>query len=483
MALSTATFGGATSGNVWNGRSLVATLLVHVGPAEALYYVCHRTCHRNEYVYRRYHQLHHASVTPEPSTVGSSTWVEQVGVAGLMWLALIGGRLLSGGLPIGTLYTYVLLFDWLRACGHCNVDVVPPSVYRSFPLLQYLLFTPSYHLLHHEHRDANFCLFVPLYDYLGNTMRPMALHKMKPREACSIAHLEYSEEHVPEFVFLLHGVELLHPWHVPFGFRAFTSHGYRPTCLLYLLWPFTIAMTSIYLFWGSAFKLWNYYIKEHFHQVWCIPRCGFMYFVPQQKDAINNLIEKAILHADRSGVKVLGLGALNKMEALNCGGLLFLKKHPNLKVRICHGDTLTVAIILKALPENVSEVFLTGSTSKIGRAIALYLCEKDVKVLMLTTLEERFQTIKMEASPTMRNNLVQVTSYYEGEGCKTWILGKSANYVEQSFAQAGTYFHQFVVPPVKKHRKDCTYGKLASIQLPIKDVKGLASCEVSGLNF
>jgi hypothetical protein len=67
---------------------------------------------------------------------------------------------------------------------------------------------------------------------------------------------------------------------------------------------------------------------------------------------------------------------------MNGGGLLFVNKFKDLKVRICHGNTLTTAVILHELPENVEEVFLTGSTSKIGKAIALYLCRKRVRVLV-----------------------------------------------------------------------------------------------------
>jgi hypothetical protein len=33
-------------------------------------------------------------------------------------------------------------------------------------------------------------------------------------------------------------------------------------------------------------------------------------------------------------------------------------------------------------PSNVKEVFLTGATSKLGRAIALYLCRKKTSVLV-----------------------------------------------------------------------------------------------------
>jgi hypothetical protein len=69
-------------------------------------------------------------------------------------------------------------------------------------------------------------------------------------------------------------------------------------------------------------------------------------------------------------------------EALNGGGTLFVGKHPDLKVRVVHGNTLTAAVILNEIPSNVKEVFLTGATSKLGRAIALYLCRKKIRVLV-----------------------------------------------------------------------------------------------------
>lgn len=71
-----------------------------------------------------------------------------------------------------------------------------------------------------------------------------------------------------------------------------------------------------------------------------------------------------------------------KNEALNGGGTLFVNKHPNLRVRVVHGNTLTAAVILHEIPDNVEEVFLTGATSKLGRAIALYLCQRRVRVLV-----------------------------------------------------------------------------------------------------
>lgn len=70
-------------------------------------------------------------------------------------------------------------------------------------------------------------------------------------------------------------------------------------------------------------------------------------------------------------------------ESLNGGGTLFVKKHPNLKVRVVHGNTLTAAVILNEIDKDVKEVFLTGATSKLGRAIALYLCRKRIRVMVI----------------------------------------------------------------------------------------------------
>ncbi|XP_076912962.1 very-long-chain aldehyde decarbonylase GL1-1-like isoform X2 [Bidens hawaiensis] len=201
-----------------------------------------------------------------------------------------------------------------------------------------------------------------------------------------------------------------------------------------------------------------------------------MYFLPFAKDDINNQIEEAICMADRIGVKVLSLAALNKNEGLNGGGKLFVMKHPDLKVRVVHGNTLTAAVILNEIPIDIKEVFLTGATSKLGRAIALYLARRKVRVLMLTQSTERFKSIQQEAPLENQNFLCQVTEFLAAKHCKTWILGKWALPREQRWAPPGTHFLQFVVPPVFEIRKDCTYGKLAAMRLP-DDVQGLGVCE------
>lgn len=228
--------------------------------------------------------------------------------------------------------------------------------------------------------------------------------------------------------------------------------------------------------WAKTFVVSFYNLRGRLHHTWAVPRFGFQYFLPFAAAGINKQIEEAILDADKLGVKVISLAALNKNEALNGGGTLFVNKHPNLKVRVVHGNTLTAAVILNDLPKDVKEVFLTGATSKLGRAIALYLCRRRVRVLMLTLSTERFEKIKKEAPANCQNYLVQVTKYQAARTCKTWIVGKWITPREQSWAPPGARFHQFVVPPILPFRRDCTYGDLAAMRLP-DDVQGLGSCE------
>jgi len=67
-------------------------------------------------------------------------------------------------------FGYALAFDGLRAMGHCNVEVFPSKPFRAIPVLRYLIYTPTYHVIHHTEREANFCLFMPLFDLLGGTL-------------------------------------------------------------------------------------------------------------------------------------------------------------------------------------------------------------------------------------------------------------------------------------------------------------------------
>ncbi|KAM7477084.1 hypothetical protein LguiB_024327 [Lonicera macranthoides] len=456
---------------VWDTRGFIAILILHMGVSEPLYYWIHKCFHGN-YLFTHYHSLHHSSAVPQPFTAGNATLLEQLVLTIVVGIPIIGSCLIGCG-STTMFYGYILAFDFLRCLGHCNVEIVPHQLFETFPFLRYLLYTPTYHSLHHTEMGSNYCLFMPLYDALGSTLNEKSwdLHRK-----IRLASASGKNMGVPEFVFLAHVVDLTSALHVPFVLRSLGSMPYSAKIFLLPCIPFSFMVMLVMWAKSKTFLATFYNLRGRLHQTWVVPRFGFQYFLPFAREGINKHIEDAILRADKLGVKVISLAALNKNEALNGGGTLFVNKHPNLKVRVVHGNTLTAAVILNEISEDVREVFLTGATSKLGRAIALYLSRRRIRVLMLTSSTERFQKIKEEAAAEYQNYLVQVTKYQAARNCKAWIVGKWITAREQSWAPAGTHFHQFVVPPIFSFRRDCTYGDLAAMKLPL-DVQGLGSCE------
>ncbi|XP_010278025.1 PREDICTED: protein ECERIFERUM 3 [Nelumbo nucifera] len=451
----------------WNSKGLIYAVILHVLVSEPLYYWIHRQFH-SDYLFTHYHSLHHSIKAPTAYTAGYATPLEHLVLNVIMGIPVLGASLMGAG-SISLIYGYVLIFDALRCMGLCNVEVIPHQIFRLFPFLKYLIYTATYHSLHRAEMNTNFCLFMPIYDALGRTLNTKSweLHKKIS------TGLNWK---VPDFVFLCHVVDITSSMHAPFLYRSLTSMPFKMMLAYLPYWP--IAFMVMLAMWikSRPFIVSFYSLKGFLQNTWSVPRYGFQYFIPFALDGINRQIEHAILDADRLGVKVISLAALNKNEALNGGGTLFVEKHPNLRVRVVHGNTLTAAVILNEIGKDVKEVFLTGATSKLGRAIALYLCRKGVRVLMLTQATERFQKIQKEAPLECQNFLVQVTKHQAGQNCKAWIVGKWLTPREQRWAPPGTHFHQFVVPPIFQFRRDCTYGDLAAMRLP-KDVEGLGCCE------
>lgn len=146
---------------------------------------------------------------------------------------------------------------------------------------------------------------------------------------------------------------------------------------------------------------------------------------------IRRRILRAVLAMQEEN-QVIGLGAMVKNEQLTRGGEWIVEKlGDKLTSWLVHGDTLTAAAVLKKIDEVIrkyhfnSPVFMTGATSKIGRAIALKLAENQIPVKMYTRSKERFAEIVDEAGEFGRF-LDRATSLKEGADCQLWLTGKSS---------------------------------------------------------
>lgn len=475
--------------NDWWGLGVM--LALHAGPTEFIYYWFHRALHHHS-LYRRYHSHHHASFVTEPITGTVHPFMEHVGYTANFAIPLLG-TWYFGGASLAMFYIYLIGFDVLNAIGHCNFEIFPPWIFKALPPLKYMLYTPSFHSLHHSHVHTNFCLFMPIYDHMYGTVDAVT-DKVFDTASAGV------EVKNPDMVFLAHGTELLSVFHLPFMFANFASKPFDTYTTnklwMWLLWPLALLTIIPLQLINTTFCASNYLVGGRKIATWVVPRFGFQYFIQSQQKKINVLIEKAILDADKQGVQVFGLGALNKAEYINAGGKLFVDKlGKDLKtVKVVHGNTLTAACILNELAEyhglidfgsikakpykGKKQVLLTGSTSKLGRAITLYLARCGVEVLMQTTSEERYQAIRAQCDEENRHLLRRVDTCEAGKDCKIWIIGRPCPDAEQRLASPGTVFHQFVVPQVQELRADCKYGKLASMALP-KKATGVKTCEMT----
>ncbi|KAG2310817.1 hypothetical protein Bca52824_022374 [Brassica carinata] len=128
---------------LWNTKGLIALIVIHVTFSEPLYYYLHRSLHRNNYLFTHYHSFHHSSPVPHPMTAGNATLLENLILCVVAGAPLIGSCLLGVG-SISLIYGYAIMFDFLRCLGHCNVEIFSHKLFKTLPILRYLIYTPTY---------------------------------------------------------------------------------------------------------------------------------------------------------------------------------------------------------------------------------------------------------------------------------------------------------------------------------------------------
>lgn len=69
-------------------------------------------------------------------------------------------------------------------------------------------------------------------------------------------------------------------------------------------------------------------------------------------------------------------------EKLNANGELFLRRHPQLKVKVVDGSSLAVAIVLNSIPKGTTQVVLRGNLSKVAYSLVLALCQGGIQVYL-----------------------------------------------------------------------------------------------------
>ncbi|KAF3616435.1 Protein CER1-like 1 [Capsicum annuum] len=348
-------------------------------------------------------------------------------------------------------------------------------MFSSFPPLKYLMYTPSYHSLHHTQFRTNYSLFMPMYDYIYNTLdksSDMLYEKSLERQG-----------QLPDVVHLTHLTTPESIYHLRLGISSFASEPYTSKWYFWLMWPVTLWSMIVTWIYGNTFTVERNLFKNLNLQTWAIPKYRVQYVMQWQRETINNLIEEAIMEADQKGIKVLSLGLLNQAsniflffllhpqdEKLNNNGELYIKRNPQIKVKVVDGSSLAVAVVLNSIPKGTTQVVLGGHLSKVANAIALALCQGGEKVMTLR--EEEYKKLKSNLSPEAATNLVPSKNY----ASKIWLVGDGLSEDEQLKAPKGTLFIPFSQFPPRKVRKDCFYLHTPAMVTP-KHFENVDSCE------
>jgi hypothetical protein len=246
--------------------------------------------------------------------------------------------------------------------------------------------------------------------------------------------------------------------------------------------PFTFAYSLLWMC-LSPLLCQPYLWVDHFHYdkvvcgVWLSRVWGWK-FISHPIAAHRNI--KAILRvADRSKVQVLGLGSLNKAEFVNGSGEKLVHEVRPTTTRVVHGNTLTAAVVVEnvvrvssahtedphhdpplcstpsepsSLPSAAAApstnrpktVFLTGPTSKVGRAVALQLVRRGFAVRCATSSAERFEELAREAAALAPVDGCELGSLdwahclAQGVDCSVWVIGKYDLRVRDHIPMGGT---------------------------------------------
>ncbi|XP_068656121.1 very-long-chain aldehyde decarbonylase GL1-5-like [Aristolochia californica] len=451
---------GASHLPMWRTDGMILTILLHIGPVEFLYYWLHRALHHH-YLYSRYHSHHHSSVVTEPITSVIHPFAEIVSYYILFSIPQLA-MLFTGTNSHLALIIYLTYIDFMNNMGHCNFELVPNWVFKFFPPLKYLMYTPSFHSLHHTQFRTNYSLFMPLYDYLYGTVD-------KTVDSLYNNSLKGNKE-IPQVVHLTHPTSVESIYHLRLGLASLASKPYSSKWYLSMIQPLTCLSVIFTWIFGSTFTVESIKLDKLKMETWAIPRFSFHYYLSWHRDSINNMIEKAILEADREGVKVMSLGLLNQSEELNENGKLYLQKHPKLKVRLVDGTALVAAVVLNGIPQDTNKVIMRGELSKACHAIVLGLCQKAIKVS--TVCKSEHQQLKRQLPAKFWSNLVLSDNY----DAKVWLVGNGLNDKEQEKAPKGASFIPFSQFPVKNLRKDCFYQTNPAMRVP-KNLENMHACE------
>ncbi|GKZ01390.1 hypothetical protein MPSEU_001089800 [Mayamaea pseudoterrestris] len=354
-------------------RCMMEAFAMHVLFVEPVYYMVHRWLHVPSQM-KSMHGFHHLSIQTLPTTSMVQNFHEHIVYVATFGPAFFVPFLVMGRQHWVAIGAYLVFFDIVNQFGHMNIIIRNKLWTSKYSPIKYLLYTPEFHLGHHAYFNANYALFMPIWDYLGGTAREY--RKKDP------AMLPKSQQ---DFCFIGHNGGLSHLLTIPelCIYKIYDDYKvYLPLRLEILLVHAVCLVTRLFrnFYYCSRFCVAN----ERIARIIVLLRTPYDYITPSRYAGINEEIVKGMREQHQNyGTRYFGLGNLNKMKQLNDGGIdivNMVKNDPYLcdkKIRVWTGDTMTVASVYHQIADipNLTEFYYIGAGGKVGTAV----CELLVK--------------------------------------------------------------------------------------------------------
>lgn len=356
-------------------------LLLHVFLVEPLYYFVHRWLHIPDKM-KKMHGFHHLSINTLPTTALVQNFHEHFVYVATFGPAFFLPFLIQGRQHWMAIGGYLVLFDIVNTYGHTNLKIRNWLFNSPYSPLTYLFYTPEFHVGHHAYFNANYTLFMPVWDYIFGTARTYVKKdvEMLPKDQ-------------QDFVFIGHNGGLGHLMTIPelCFYKVYDEYPrtFLPVKLEFFIMHLICQVCRIFVsfYFCSRFCVANEYIGR----IIVLARTPWDYMKPKSYAAVNKeIVELMRQEYKKHGTRYFGLGNLNKMKQLNDGGIEIAKmiqSDPFLKdkkIRVWTGDTMTVASVYHQIADipNLKEFFYIGAGGKVGTAVCemLVRTKPDLKI-------------------------------------------------------------------------------------------------------
>lgn len=360
------------------GQCCLEAFVMHVVLVEPLYYFVHRWLHVPKQM-KAMHGFHHLSINTLPTTALVQNFEEHFVYIATFGPAFLLPFFVQGRQHWVAIGAYLVSFDIVNTFGHTNICIRNALFTHKYSPLTYLFYTPEFHLGHHAYFNANYSLFMPIWDKLFGSYRE---YKMKNTQM-----LPADQQN---FVFIGHNGGLGHLMTIPelCLYNVYDKYKqFLPLRLEIMIMHLIGRITHLFIsfYYCSRFCIANEYIGR----IICLCRTPWDYMHPNTYPTINKeMIDLIKREYKAHGTRYFGLGNLNKMKQLNEGGVEIAKMIEedeflkDKKIRVWTGDTMTVASVYNQILDipNLTELFYIGAGGKVGTAVCKKLVETKPKL-------------------------------------------------------------------------------------------------------